>query len=715
MPPVYNRLFWNYTYGIAAGEVIYALNYNIQDENNDGVVNAADAAILYPMGHGDAYGHYLTALGGYWSLLMNPNFDWVPQAESVTVLGATVSVNYQHERNFASAAAALARTGEQIFDLTWRQNYQAGTTAGWSAFGTNSVNYQRPYLSGTNTSYVTEYWGLDHWATRVGQGAFLNWVAGNAILPPVDPNPAHQGIQKVDRTTVPELTELPQTAAQLQSDMDNAEGGITPLGLPQNGIPFDINPLQVTGANPLTHFEQIYGRAVGALNNAVVAFNDAQHVTQLMRSEQNSLSDFQAGVNSQELAFNNQLIEIYGTPYPDDIGPGKTYPQGYNGPDLIHYTYVENTDTQTYGGLLPDPTTNQTFYVDIQQLATNWTANLLTCFSDIAPYSATSSYTNNTNDCISFTIGPNGFFGKPAGWTSQRASVGTIQQSISSLIAAKDKLRIELANAQSDKTALDQAIQVFMVQSNTLWQIANAQNQVQNATIGINAVQDATTVAQAGFSDLESFADNCFTSATAGIPDDAIFGLADGGDLGAPVRLTIGLAYLISKGVLLGGAFADTVASQAAILGLQEWMATESIAANNWGLTQNLQNAVMTLVSDLNAVQSHAATINQDLASLSDAQGAFSTQESKGNQVQQQRLTFRQHAAALTQGYRTRDAAYLLFQNEKLGRYKTLFNLAAQYAVSGRQRLRLRNRPAKHQARPGHPQPDHQLASPRRY
>jgi len=51
LSPVYNRLYWNYTRGIAADEVIYALNYNILDQNGDGVVNAADAAIQFPMGH----------------------------------------------------------------------------------------------------------------------------------------------------------------------------------------------------------------------------------------------------------------------------------------------------------------------------------------------------------------------------------------------------------------------------------------------------------------------------------------------------------------------------------------------------------------------------------------------------------------------------------------------------------------------------------------
>jgi len=66
----------------------------------------------------------------------------------------------------------------------------------------------------------------------------------------------------------------------------------------------------VTGANPQTHFEQIYGRAVQALNNAVVAFDAAQTVTADLRQQQNSLSDLQAAVTAQELAYNDQLIEL---------------------------------------------------------------------------------------------------------------------------------------------------------------------------------------------------------------------------------------------------------------------------------------------------------------------------------------------------------------------------------------------------------------------
>lgn len=389
LSPAYNRLYWNYTYGLDAGEVLYALNYNITDQNGDGVVNAADAQIMFPQGHGDAYGHYLTALMNYYELLMNPNFDWVPQAQTVLVLGAAVTVNYENETKFATTAADLARTGRQIFDLEWRQDYQAGTASGWSSFATNYVGQYTYVDNSGNTQHVTRYWGMDHWGTRVGQGTYLNWVVANSLLPYQDTNPNDQGVQIVDRQTVAELAELPQTAAALQNDLDNANAGFTPLNLPQNAIPFDINPQQVTGANPQTHFDQIYSRAVQALNNAVTAFNAAENVTEQLREQQNSLSDLQAAVAQQELAYNDQLIELYGTPYPEDIGPGGAYSQGYTGPDLFHYMYVDNVDTNTYGGILPDPTANNVFDLDVQNdFPNNWFDTVYTNISFIIPASS---------------------------------------------------------------------------------------------------------------------------------------------------------------------------------------------------------------------------------------------------------------------------------------------------------------------------------------
>ena len=184
--PVYNKMFWNYTRGIDSGEVIYALNYNIQEdqgENLDGNINAADAARMYPQGHGDAYGHYLTALKGYYKLIADADFTWAPRTEAVTVLGKPVQVDYMDERKFAAAAAALARTGQQVLELTWRKDYQPGDDSGWAHFEQTRTNERRSHVEGDTSVQSKRHWGVDHWAARTGIGSMVNWVVGNAMLP----------------------------------------------------------------------------------------------------------------------------------------------------------------------------------------------------------------------------------------------------------------------------------------------------------------------------------------------------------------------------------------------------------------------------------------------------------------------------------------------------------------------------------------------------
>ena len=162
-----------------------------------------------------------------------------------------------------------------------------GDGVGWEHFATNRVNADRHQP-------VPRFWGLDHWASRTVEGAYINWAVGNSILPAVDLDRTHEGIQKVDRTTVPELKELVATADDLQTALDNAKAHLTPLGLANGSPAFDINPSKVTGANAETHLEQVYSRAKVALNNALAAFDDAKDVTRLMRSEHDSLAELQS-------------------------------------------------------------------------------------------------------------------------------------------------------------------------------------------------------------------------------------------------------------------------------------------------------------------------------------------------------------------------------------------------------------------------------------
>ena len=328
--PFYNRLIWNFTNDQTGGEVAYALNYNIKDDDSDGqpdgAINEADAKALYPQGHGDAWGHYLTAIKSYYHLLRHPNYSWQPRAEGVLVGGVPVQVDYLDERKFAAAAAAKARTGAEIVNLTYRDAYVEDPQKQWQGYKDDDPE---------------RAWGLAEWGSRAGQGAYIDWVVGNAILPEIDPDEEHTGIEKIDRTTVLELREIASQYDEIQAQVDMADVGLNPLGLAANVVPFDISPSEIDAGK--THFEQIYERAVTAMNNAITVFNHANNSTQLLRRQADNQADFQRTVTEREADFKNRLIEIYGYPYADDIGPGKTYPTGYDGPDLYHYSYVDMT------------------------------------------------------------------------------------------------------------------------------------------------------------------------------------------------------------------------------------------------------------------------------------------------------------------------------------------------------------------------------------
>jgi len=623
---------------------------------------------MYPMGHGDAYGHYLTALKGYYSLLLNSCFDWVPRIEAIDVLGMPVAIDYQDERKFAAAAAAVARAGQQVFDLTWRRDYQPVHAVGWQHFATTRVNTQRQVPT-------TRYWGMDHWASRVGQGAFLNWVAGNALLPDVDPNPLHEGIQKIDRTTVPELEELAQIAQSLQTDMDNAEGGLTPLGLPEGGLAFDLNPNAVAGSEVATHFEQIYVRALVALNNAVAAFDDAKDVTRLMRSEEDSLNNFQFGVNQQETAYNNALIELYGTPYPDDLGPGKTYKQDYTGPDYIHYMYVDLPEAD-FPSLWNYPT-QEVFRVDLQDLPTNWVSKN---YQDLNWYAINGD--PRCTNYLEFNVGTHGFYDKPKEWTGSRASPGKIQQAISQYIAAHEALRQALWDSDGGKVDLDKEIKMFEAEVDTHEDVRACRRGLLLAQEALTSAKFANEMVVDGMQILQEYRDRRRDVYLAALPEETIMGLAYGGDMTFAARQVIRRAntatYATSKALEHVATYAIKIAEYINEISKDE-IEFDVIAPMEWD--QQLKARVKAIGDKISKLQGNLWTINDRLRARDDAQRNYQALLAQGDRVQAQRETSRKRAAAVIQGYRTRDAAFRFFRDEKLERYKTLFDLAARYSL----------------------------------
>ena len=263
--PTYNRLTWNFTNG--DGEVAYVMNYNIKDLNQDGFVNEADAALVYPQGHGDAWGHFLTALTKYYELLRHQNYTWVPRAEPLSVAGAPVVVDYYDERRFATAAAEKARMGAEIVDLTYRKYYA------------DPANQEYVDTKIDASDDTARAWGVADWAERAGQGAYFDWVVANAVIPPEDDR--YTDLRKIDRTTVMDISEIANQYAAIEDKLDNADNLANPLGLTGDALLFDLDPA-LTKTTPttegLTHFEQVYERSLASLSNALKLYDYANEV-----------------------------------------------------------------------------------------------------------------------------------------------------------------------------------------------------------------------------------------------------------------------------------------------------------------------------------------------------------------------------------------------------------------------------------------------------
>lgn len=666
--PFYNRLVWNYTRGILSGEAIYALNYNIRDMNLDGDVEEADAAKLFPQGHGDAYGHYLTALTGYYSLLKNPNFSWVPRTEAVLVGGTPVQVDYLDERKFAGAAAALARTASQTLDLTYRQAFTAAETTGWSNLRDGRAN--------ASTGQVRS-WGTDDWASRAGQGAYLHWVTANSLLPAIDPNPNHEGIQKIDRTTVPELAEIVGQATAIQQTLDNADARLNPLGLSRGALAFDISPTEIDAGK--THYEQIYGRAVAALQNAVTAFGNAKDSTEFLRRQDESLADRRAAIAEQERTFTNQLIEIYGTPYPDDIGPGRTYQQGYTGPDLFHPMYVEITEDLAGGNFTPIEESSYTLYTAMSP------ASVAMANGQLAPTGTVINPNNPSQDVevpagssgvVEYTLdGISGRFRKPDSWSGRRASPGRIQTAVSNELLARQNFFGQLYdfNRQAEVMSLELELYRSALNAHETNISLLTNNQAANATL-----ETVNTALEAVINILEAARNGALGNADA---------LAE-----APPRV-VGVSNdatsVARSGLKLAG-----VQTAAAL------EATQLVARTQKDINDQIKNALdRLLVIDQENV-SWASENKQMILGLRESLQGFIDQsggvdatyrqydqakrdlaavEAEGQRLQQSREVFRQRAASIIQGFRTKDVAFRSFRNEALEKYSTLFDLAARY------------------------------------
>ena len=697
--PVYNRLFWNFTKG--EGEAAYVMNYNVSDINADGFIDEDDAMILYPQGHGDAWGHYLTAMRKQYDLLRHPFFNWVSRSEFYNLMDIVLKVDFLDERKFAQVAAAKARAGAEILTSTYRHHYVEDATAQWQGY--TDVNPDRA-------------WGVQDWARRSAQGAYFDWVVANALLPSQHPNETLEGIQKVDRESNTDIKMVSANLNIIQQTFDDANRGLNPLRLSAQSVPFDINPFMVDDlVFGRTYFEQIYDRAVIALNNARAVWDNANESQNRLRQIAVTEAEFRNDVFQEDLSYRNQLIEIFGRPYDGTVGPGRLYPAGYDGPDLTLYMYVNvreinnktvpgpslgfasfNTNGVLTGGDL------FTAYNGLGGLSiTTLGADMRGLFSaTFAPDSSSTvpalarngwysvNYTDLTGPKVAldnFTqlmpVKASGYtFQAPSVWGS-RPAVGELQSIISEMIQQEAEIAaaigawdaltgeiirtIRLVNSQlltTDNIATRNAIfartqYVFLNVAKALNTAVEIWSDLQDTAVSI---KDAL---------VEALPQNLPTGGLAVSPGDALAPARSAISFGgATIETGINAGQAVTRAILTGVEIAFDVA--AAEVGLANDRA-ERVQAE-----RELLKSIEDLVGDEPVLR---VAIFKEIEALRALSDRYRSVVAQGVRLIDERAAFNKRVAAMTQMNRYQDMTFRVHRNHALQVYNSMFDVAARY------------------------------------
>ncbi|NJL29298.1 MAG: hypothetical protein HC897_16140 [Thermoanaerobaculia bacterium] len=673
--PVYNRYFWNFTQG--DGEVAYALSYNISDQNGDGLVNEFDARIQYPQGHGDAWGHYLTAAKTYYKLLRHPFYSWNPRPEAVPVAGVPLQVDYLDERKFAKNAAARARAGAEIVDLTYRSEYVEDPSGQWQGY--KDTDPQRA-------------WGLDGWGRRVGQGAYLDWVVGNSLLPDVDPDPAHVGIQKIDRKTVDELDEIFAAYGTVQSQLDEADRGLNPLGLAKGVVPFDIDPARVDAGE--THFEQVYDRAIAALDNAVQVWDFANQLGRMLRFNQDQVDELTGNTEDRERDLRNRLIEVFGRPYSDDVGPAGTYPTGYAGPDLYHYGYVDAPALTGTPFAIDDPEQTgrlRSFEASFKPLPSGigfldlvGENQSLGCGSNpLAPGCTLGDppTTELSVEYFTWELPTLSSFAqiKPPTWQGVRPAAGKVQEALDQVLNAQIAARQALDEyeklRQEISCAVDGLKATFNLRDEQL-RIKNAERkELADLTVAVQAMNTtAITLRRIG-----AGLDATFKASAECVPQNLIAGVAAGGDLFSAVRCGMETISNVATFALDTAADGVDIAQSITESAKEDVSLQAAIETDILGYREEMDGAVGAIDAMLrqepllrNEIFARAQVVEQ-------AKQSYRNALAEGLRTFEELVAFRKSTAAAVQDYRHQDMAFRVFRNDALQKYRAAFDLAARY------------------------------------
>ncbi|MEO6475878.1 MAG: choice-of-anchor D domain-containing protein [Luteolibacter sp.] len=677
--PVYNREFWNYAKGL--GEAAYNVNYNIYDANSDGFINENDARILYPQGHGDAWGHFVNALNKHYDLLQAPNFNWRTRSELYSLMQNVLEVDFLDEKTFAKLAAAKARAGRDIVRDTYRLKYTEDPDGQWQGY--------------TDGADPARAWGVSEWAHRAGQAAYFDWAVANALLPAdaaaATPVTNPEGLDKIERLGAKdEVSEIAAGFYEIQVAMDDADGGVNPLGFDSDAITFDIDPTKDSESGDLvTHFEQIYNRAVSAGTNALATLDFAAKADNKLRRIADDTDGLIAEAMRQDIDYRNRLIEIFGRPYTGTIGFGKAFPEGYEGPDNLLFAYLDRTKVEQ---IIPSGTTSTT----TATLDFNDIRNTVTGLADDGTlkdiYGSTSGGSSQLTTAVQAFIKGNKYedptvtfsmpvarasaygYQAPTGW-GQRTSYGKIQQSLEAMLNEEVGLKGDidaytafLGDYQAQTIRLKNQIDMIAKKEGLA-------DKIQGTRAGINT---AIVVAETAIGIAKIIGNTVDKTATA-ISEAFPTSIGFSNDVTSIAR-GIALATAVGANVAL-----DT-ATEVKDIGtrIAELVRDEVIAGlERSGVRVDYVAEIEGMLVELKATSGNEgplrAAIGARLQNLEILRQEYFTAQSEGFRLLREREAFNKTLAATVQKNRYQDMIFRLSRNEAMSKYQTAFDNAARY------------------------------------
>ena len=657
--PYYNRLVWNFTRGITAGEVAYAVNYNISGHRNSSL-DASTAAELYPQGHGDAYGHYLSALQGWYRLLRNPNFSWgTPAMGEMNVADNVVNVDYYDEAKFADTAAAVARTAKRTVELTALKH--------WRDQGADSVG------GGYVDANVTNAFGYGEWASRGTFGALCNWAVANSLLPEAETTDetgakyADKGLLRIDRSTVGGIGEIASAAESIQRTVDRMDAGLNPLGLDENAIPFDLTP--IGSATDKTHYEQIRERAAKAFANAKAILDRAQEYGNRLRLIDEARAGIVDNLDTAESDANAELISLFGRPYSDDIGPGKTYKEGYYGPDLYHYMWMNAADYGLSG-------------VDASMVVT-------TVVHRIAGYSESGAIVDLVNEAeqvvpssggvLSYSLCADGVVITPPTISGKRPANGELQAAYAEFLCNLSAVKCELSGYQRKRNHLRTELDFALAELDALRTLESAEDDTYDDGDDLYHYIDKLSDEKKSIAAFQSVVDMCTMSLATEKSAVGVIGLATTAakDLASGAY---GVAQFIVANVANGvkvGLQGDVAECERQISRLQAKLneadrayAHLSTRIAAWERVETAVAAEASALGDLIAAWNALAASQEQVSSL----------VQKGRLIQEARELNRQQAVNNISKMRYNDMFFRKLRNDALAKYDAAFDLAKKYA-----------------------------------